>query len=84
MENIQKILEWLKPKPLWAKIVAIVVIIAISVLLLCSCGTLSQSLPSIKENQVGAEGVISKEKNVTRQTKWFFRPDEDTRINNTN
>lgn len=84
MENIKKILEWLKPKPLWAKIIVIVVIIAISVLFLCSCGTLSQSLPSIKENQVGAEGVISKEKNVTRQTKWFFRPDVDTTINNTN
>lgn len=75
MDTISKILNWLKPKPLWAKIVAIVVIIALSVLLLCSCGS-TMKLPDVSDYKVGAEGIVSKEKTTTKQTKWFFKPDE--------
>ena len=79
MDTIMKILDWLKPKPLWAKIVAIIVVIALSVLLLCSCGT-SMKLPDVSDYKVGAEGIVSKEKTTTKQTKWFFKPDENTQI----
>lgn len=81
METIKKILEWLKPKPLWAKIVAIVVIIAISVLLLCSCGS-TLKLPDVSDYKVGAEGIVSKEKTTTKQTKWFFKPEDMTQNTN--
>lgn len=81
METLVKILNWLKPKPLWAKIVAIIVVIALSVLLLCSCGT-TMKLPDISDYKVGAEGIVSKEKTTTKQTKWFFKPDETTQISN--
>lgn len=83
METIMKILDWLKPKPLWAKIVAIVVIIAISVLLLCSCGS-TLKLPDVSDYKVGAEGIVSKEKTTTKQTKWFFKPDDLVETSNTN
>lgn len=81
MENIQKILNWLMPKPLWAKIVAIVVVVALCVLLLCSCGS-TMKLPDVSDYKVGAEGIVSKEKTTTKQTKWFFKPDETTQIIN--
>lgn len=81
MEQIKKILELLKPKPLWAKIVAIVVIIAISVLLLFSCGS-TMKLPDVSDYKVGAEGIVSKEKTTTKQTKWFFKPEDMTQNSN--
>lgn len=33
-------------------------------------------LPKVSENNLGAEGAVSKEKNVNRQTKWYFQPDQ--------
>lgn len=81
METIKKILDWLNPKPLWAKIVAIIVVLALSVLLLCSCGS-TMNLPDVSDYKVGAEGVVSKEKTTTKQTKWFFKPDETTQNSN--
>lgn len=81
METIQKIIDWLKPKPLWAKIVAIVVVVALSVLLLCSCGS-TMKLPDVSDYKVGAEGVVSKEKTVNKQTKWFFKPDQVESLTN--
>lgn len=81
MDKILKILEWLKPKPLWAKIVAIVVVVALCVLLFCSCGT-TMKLPDVSDYKVGAEGIVSKEKTTTKQTKWFFKPNETTQISN--
>lgn len=80
METINKILNWLKPKPLWAKIIAIAVITAIAALLLCSCGS-TVKLPDVSDYKVGAEGVVSKEKNVTKQTKWYFKPEQDVEFN---
>lgn len=77
MEIIVKIFEWLKPKPIWAKIIAIAVVAAIAVLLLCSCGATSK-LPDMSDYKAGAEGVVSKEKNVTKQTKWYFLPESQT------
>lgn len=81
MDTIVKILNWLKPKPIWAKIIAIAIVCAIAVILLCSCGT-SMKLPDVSDYKVGAEGIVSKEKTTTKQTKWFFKPEETTVISN--
>lgn len=75
MEKIKFIYEWLKVQPIWIKSVAIVIILAAFVIVFfSSCNTL-KGLPDISNNNVGAEGVVSKEKNVTKQTKWYFKPD---------
>lgn len=74
MEKLQKIYDYLKSKPLWVRLVAIAIITAVAVVFLCSCGT-TQKLPDLSEYKVGAEGVVSKEKTTTKQTKWYFKPD---------
>lgn len=74
MEILNKILNWLKPKSLWVKIIAIAVVALVSILLLFSCGTTTK-LPDLSDYKVGAEGVVSKEKTTTKQTKWYFKPD---------
>lgn len=46
--------------------------------LLTSCGTnIAAQMPSIKDNKIGAEGIVSKEKNITKQTKWYFKPEDN-------
>lgn len=76
MDTIQKIFDFLKPLPMWLKVLAIVIITAIAVLMTFSCS----SLPKISDNKVGAEGVVQKEKNVNRQTKWYFKPDSTNAV----
>lgn len=74
MEKYEKVIEYLKSKPLWVRLVAIAVASAVAVICLCSCG-ITQNLPDVSNYKVGAEGVVSKEKTTTKQTKWFFKPD---------
>lgn len=84
MENIKKIVEWLRMQSKWLKSLAIVIItLCCVVLFFSSCSSIRSTIPTISDNQVGAEGVISKEKNVTRQTKWFFKPESDSVTSNT-
>lgn len=78
MEKLKFIYEWLKVQPTWIKSIAIAIILAVCVIVFfSSCNTL-KGLPDISNNKVGAEGIISKEKNVTKQTKWYFKPDSIT------
>lgn len=84
MDNISKIIQWLRQQPKWLKSLAIIIIALCCILMLfSSCSSIRSTIPSISENQIGAEGVISKEKNVTRQTKWFFKPEFDSVTLNT-
>lgn len=77
--DIKAIINWLRGQSLAIKIVAIVATILVAVMLLfSSCSATTRSmLPDISENKFGAEGVVSKEKNVSKQTKWFFKPPVD-------
>lgn len=78
MEKFKIIYEWLKVQPAWIKSVAIAIILAVCVIVFfSSCHTLT-AVPNISNNKLGAEGVVSKEKNVTKQTKWYFKPDSLT------
>lgn len=77
MEKIKMIFDWLKTQPKWLKSIAVVVVALVAALLIfSSCSSIRSTIPNIQENNVGAEGVISKEKNVSRQTKWFFKPED--------
>lgn len=72
-----KILPFLLSLPRWAKIVVIAAAAACAVVVLfCSCSATSK-LPDVSDYKVGAEGVVSKEKNVTKQTKWYFKPETE-------
>lgn len=78
MQKLKILYDWLKVQPIWTKSVAIAIILAVCVIVFfSSCNTL-KGLPDISNNKVGAEGVVSKEKNVTKQTKWYFKPDSLT------
>lgn len=74
--EIKTIINWLRGQTLAIKIVAIVATILVTVILLftsCSASTRAM-LPDVSANKFGAEGIVSKEKNVTKQTKWYFKP----------
>lgn len=74
--DIKTIINWLRGQTLAIKIVAIVATMLVAVMLLfSSCSSTTRAiLPDISVNQFGAEGVVSKEKNVSKQTKWYFKP----------
>lgn len=77
MDNFKIIFEMLKEQPMWLKSIAVAVVALAAVLLIfSSCSSVRSTIPNIQGNNIGAEGVISKEKNVSRQTKWFFKPDD--------
>ena len=71
MEKIIEFLKSISDRP----VVDLVILLA--VLYLCGVfGTSCSALqPLYKDNKVAAEGIVSKEKNVTRQTKWYFKPE---------
>lgn len=78
METLKKVLSWLLGQATWIKIVAIVIAAAAAaVFLFSSCSAIQQAVPNIRDNQVGAEGVVSKEKTVSKQTRWFYKPENE-------
>lgn len=82
MEKIKVVFDWLKAQPKWLKSIAVLIVALLTVLLtFSSCSSIRSTIPNIQDNNIGAEGVISKEKNVTRQTKWFFKPEESVIYN---
>lgn len=76
METIKTIISWLRlQKPIIKVLAILITILASIIVLFTSCSErFYNRFPDISENQIGAEGVVSKEKNVSRQTKWYFKP----------
>lgn len=75
-EIVNTILAWLKTQPLWIKLLFMMAAAAFGCcIVFCSCSTLRATFPNAQNNQIGAEGVVSKEKNVSKTTKWFYLPD---------
>lgn len=72
MEKIIKVVDWLRGQSLVTQILSVLVVIILAVIALffASC---SQLTPLVSDNKVGAEGVVKKEKSVSRQTKWYFK-----------
>lgn len=78
MENLKKVFTWLLGQSTWIKIVAIAIAAAAAaVFLFSSCSAIQQTVPTIKDNQLGVEGVVSKEKTVSKQTRWFYKPENE-------
>lgn len=75
MEKFKNVISWLLIQPAWIKVVAVLIAAAAAALFLFSSCSSMRSIPNISDNKIGAEGVISKEKNVNKQTKWYFKPD---------
>lgn len=75
MDKLKSVISWLLTQPAWIKAVAVLIAAAAAALFLFSSCSSMRSLPNIADNKIGAEGVVSKEKNVTKQTKWYFKPD---------
>ena len=76
MLNMEKLVTFIK-----TIIERPVVDTVIILLVLYFCGLLTSCkavAPIISDNKVAAEGIVSKEKNVTRQTKWYFKPEGET------
>lgn len=78
MEKLKILFDWVSdlisehPKSkLFVAILTSVLVILFVVLSFTSCSY----MPSISKNEVGAEGVVSKEKNINKETKWYFQPD---------
>lgn len=75
-EKVKLLKEWLKTQPVWLKILFMMAAAALGCcLVFSSCGTLSATVPKAHNNNIGAEGVVSKEKTVSKTTKWFYLPD---------
>lgn len=75
-EIVNTILVWLKTQPVWIKLLFMMSAAALGCcIVFSSCSTLSATFPNAQNNQIGAEGVVSKEKNVNKTTKWFYLPD---------
>lgn len=83
MEDIVKtILNWLKTQSLWIKVLFMMAAAALGCcIVFSSCGAIRTTIPSITDNKIGAEGVVSKEKNVTKTTKWFYLPESEKNSN---
>lgn len=77
METIKAIINYLRQQSTIVKIIAIVITALLSFLMLFSSCTsqVYQRLPDISDNKIGAEGVVSKEKRTSRETKWYFKPE---------
>lgn len=78
MDTLKKFWSWLIVQPVVSKVLFLIAaaLAAAAVLFFSSCSTVSQYIPDISDNKLGAEGVVSKEKNITKQTKWYFKPEE--------
>lgn len=75
MERITKLLSYLRTLPRWARIIAVFVVAALSVIVLfTSCGVLKNI--NVEDMRLGANGNVSKEKTVTKtsNTKWYAEP----------
>lgn len=70
---LNKLLSLLESHPKYSKVVGFI-LVALSILYIAlqftSCGVLR---PQVETNKIGAEGVVSKEKNVNRTTKWYYK-----------
>lgn len=78
METIKKIISWLITQSTWIKALAIAIAAAIlAVVLFSSCSTIQQAIPNMSKNEIGAEGIVSKEKNVSKTTRWFYKPEDE-------
>lgn len=78
---ILKLLSLLESHPKYSKVIGFV-LVALSalyiVLQFTSCSTIT---PAVQDNKLAAEGVVSKEKNVSRTTRWYYKPEEDSLSN---
>lgn len=82
-EYVKIVLDWLKTQSLWIKFLFMLAAAALGCCIVFgSCSSLMKTTPSLQQNQLGAEGVVSKEKNVSRTTKWFYKPDDMTQYTN--
>lgn len=76
-EIVKNITAWLKTQSLWIKILFMIASAALGCcIVFSSCSTLNATIPKALNNEIGAEGVVSKEKNVSKTTKWFYLPEE--------
>lgn len=81
MDKLKIVLDWILARSLPGKVLALIamILIAIVILFFSSCSSSFYSrLPDISGNKFGSEGTVSKEKNITKNTKWFFKPDSLT------
>lgn len=78
VDKLKTLIDWIvgvleeHPK---SKAVTLILIIVLSVFFVVLSFTSCSYMPSISKNEVGAEGVVSKEKNINKETKWYFQPD---------
>lgn len=73
IDIINKIIELIQKHPKFTKFSGYLLVflsLLYLVLQLCSCSLVR---PSVENNSLGAEGVVSKEKNVSRTTKWYYK-----------
>lgn len=60
-----------------SKVFSLIAIFILSVIFVVLSFTSCSYMPSITQNEVGAEGVVSKEKNINKETKWYFQPERN-------
>lgn len=81
-EIVKNITAWLKTQSLWIKILFMMAAAALGCcIVFSSCSTLTATIPKAQNNEIGAEGVVSKEKNVSKTTKWFYLPEKELNSN---
>lgn len=75
---INKILSLIENHPKYSKVFGFILVALSFIYLVMQFSSCSLIKPSVENNQLGAEGVVSKEKNVSRTTKWYYNnPDYD-------
>lgn len=75
---INKLLSLIENHPKYSKMVGFLLVVISILYLAMQFSSCSLIKPSVENNHLGAEGVVSKEKNVSRTTKWYYNnPDRD-------
>lgn len=69
---INKFLSLIENHPKYSKMVGFLLVVISILYLAIQFSSCSLIKPSVEHNQLGAEGVVSKEKNVSRTTKWYY------------
>lgn len=69
---INKFLSLIENHPKYSKMVGFLLVVISILYLAMQFSSCSLVQPAVKNNEFGAEGVVSKEKNVSRTTKWYY------------
>lgn len=77
-EIINKFLNLIEQHPKYSKVVGFLLVALSIIYLAMQFSSCSLVQPAVQNKQLGAEGVVSKEKNVSRTTKWYYR-DKDAK-----